>query len=235
MLKEIEKTFGRRILVDLVDMKTQMSPCIGFEGDRPAIQYVQMPFDKFGVKIMGTEPIDVVVRIDNKVVAQRARLEANAIHVISRGDDGKPFVFTRPGEKPKHVADDAGELIGSTEKRGDAQSEQLSLFPEAGAMQDDYDSHGLVVVQVRFAHVKPDFGPELPPDDFTNLLFQMCDMQTLTRHMLANLPRLARPEDPPAGFEGVLDAEGKPVGGYRPLPRVCSCASDRHGFLPHKH
>ena len=102
MLKEIEKTFGRKIIVDLVDMKTQMTPCIGFEGDRPAIQYVQMPFDKFGVKIMGTEPIDVVVRIDNKVVAQRARLEAKAIHVISRGDDGKPFVFTRPGEKPKH-------------------------------------------------------------------------------------------------------------------------------------
>ena len=35
------------------------------------------------------------------------------------------------------------------------------------------ESQGLLIVQVRFSHVKPDFGPEYAPDDFSNVLFQL--------------------------------------------------------------
>ena len=221
MIQTIEKTFGRKILVDVLDMAKNMSP-IGFETFSPSITYVRMPYGKFGVKIRATDPIDVVVRQDNVVIIQR-QLEGGVVHTISRGDDGKPFYFAAEGTKPAHVADDAGQPVGV-----EIAARQEVLFPEAEGDPEDSryaPSHGLVIVQVRFSHVKPDFGPLLPPDDFANVMFQFNDPSTHARAVAQNFAHMVAPAEVPEGDSDIL-TPGAPKA--EPIKqRICCMAHDR--------
>jgi hypothetical protein len=220
MIQIIEKTFGRRILVDMVDMSKNECP-LGFETDNTV--FVRMPYGKFGVRIKATDPVDVVIRLDNVILVQRERLEAGEIHTISRGDDGKPFVFVEPGTTPKHIADDAGQPIGA-----ERPLEQESLFPEAEARAEDdryADSYGLVVVEVRFSHVKPDYGPMLPPDGFSNVLFQMNEPTAHLRAVTAQFTRMVRPEPLAEGTPEFNLPDAEPV--QKPIQRTCCIAYDR--------
>lgn len=221
MLKIIEKTFGRQILVDVVDMATGLTP-IGFETDRPNINYVRMPFGKYGVRIKGTESVDLVVRQDNVVIAQR-RLEGGVVHTVHRGDDGKPMFFSAPGVKPQHVADDAGRPLTGA---GEVAATEGSLFPEAELKLPYAESFGLITVQVRFSHLKPDFGPELPPDDFTSVLFQFNDHKAHLKAMSQNFAKAVRPETLPPGANEVGD-QHLVVPREVPPVRICSMACDR--------
>jgi hypothetical protein len=223
MLKIIEKTFGRQILVDVVDMATRLTP-IGFEIDRPNINFVRMQYGKYGVQVKGTEALDVVVRQDNIVVAQR-RLEAGVVHIIHRGDDGKPLFFAAPGQKPKFVADDAGQPISVSDGEA-AAAKGESLFPELEYELPYAESFGLIVVQVRFAHVKPDYGPELPPDDFTSILYQFNEPKAHLKAMSQNFGKVKRPDTLPAGANEIGDQN---LVTPRELPpvRICSMACDR--------
>jgi len=221
MLQIIEKTFGRKILVDVVDMAKNQTP-IGFETHSPAISFVRMPYGKFGVRIKATDPVDVVVRMDNTVLLRR-QLEGNVIHTISRGEDGKPFYFAAPGTKPAHVADNAGQPVGV-----EATKQEL-LFPEAEAAPEDNryaDSQGLVIVQVRFSHVQPDFGPLLPPDDFANVLYQFNEPTAHNRAVAQNFARMVAPDALPDGESDIVSPDGVRA---NPLPqRHCCIAPDRH-------
>jgi hypothetical protein len=224
MLKIIEKTFGRQILVDVVDMATRLTP-IGFETDRPNINYVRMPYGKYGVQVKGTEALDVVVRQDNVVVAQR-RLEAGVVHLIHRGDDGGPLFFSAPGEKPKFVASDAGRPINISD--GEAAAERgESLFPEEELALPYAESHGLIIVQVRFAHLKPDYGPELPPDDFTSILFQFNEPKAHLKAMSQNFGKVRRPDLLPPGANELGDQSNLIVPVQTQPTRVCAIACDR--------
>jgi hypothetical protein len=209
MLNIIEKTFGRKILVDVLDTNTGRSP-LGFDTHSPSISYTRLPYGKFGIRVKGSDPIDVVVRLDNKVLAQRS-LEGGVEHTISRSDDGKPFYFAEPGTKPQHVAEDAGQPIdGSVVK-------QEMLFPELEVQDTRYaESQGLLIVQVRFSHVKPDFGPEYAPDDFANVLFQLNPPQLHAREFAKNASRIIKAESP------------APEGEQR-AHRQCCVACDRDG------
>jgi len=206
MLNIIEKTFGRKILVDVLDTNTGRSP-LGFETHSPTISFTRLPYGKFGIRVKGTDPIDVVVRLDNKVLAQKKQLEGGVEHTISRCDDGKPFYFTEPGTKPAHVSEDAGQPIdGSVVK-------QEMLFPELDAPPERYaQSQGLLIVQVRFSHVKPDFGPEYAPDDFSNVLFQLNPPQLHARAFAKSASRI---------IQEVAPQEGG-------THRQCCVACDRH-------
>jgi hypothetical protein len=220
MIQTIEKTFGRKILVDVLDMAKNMSP-IGFETFNPSITYVRMPYGKFGVKIRATDPIDVVVRQDNVVIFRR-QLEGGVIHTISRGEDGKPFYFAAEGTKPAHVADDAGQHIGV-----ETAAKQEVLFPEVENPEDSRyaPSHGLVIIQVRFSHVKPDFGPLLPPDDFANVMFQFNDPSTHARAVTQNFAHMVAPDEVPEGEGDILTPGATKAA---PMPkRICCMAHDR--------
>jgi hypothetical protein len=220
MIQTIEKTFGRKILVDVLDMAKNMSP-IGFETFNPSITYVRMPHGKYGVKIRATDPIDVVIRQDNVVILQR-QLEGGVVHTISRDDNGKPFYFAAKGTKPAHIADDAGQPVGA-----ETAARQEVLFPDAEDSEDSRyaESHGLIIVQVRVSHVKPDFGPLLPPDDFANVMFQFNDPSDHSRAVTENFARMVAPAEVPEG-EGDILTPGAPKAA--PLPkRICCMAHDR--------
>lgn len=221
MLKIIEKSFGRQILVDVVDMATGLTP-IGFETDNPNINYVRMPLGKYGVRIKGTESVDVVVRQDNVIVAQR-RLEAGVVHTIHRDENNKPLFFSAPGTKPAHVADDAGQPI---DVEGEAPASQASLFPELAQDLPYAESYGLIIVQVRFSHLKPDYGPELPPDDFTNVLFQFNEHKAHMKAMSQLFSKVRAPEMLPAGANELGDPNATPM--QSPPTRICAIACDRH-------
>lgn len=226
MIETIEKTFGRRILVDLVDMAKSESP-IGFTTD--TMQFVRMPYGKFGVRIKATDQVDVIIRLDNKILFQRERLEAGEIHTISRGDDGKPFYFVAKGEKPKHLLSaDIGEPIAR-------ETEQEPLFPEADLVETEdprvAESYGLVIVQVRFSHVTPDYGPQYPPDGFSNVLFQMNEPEAHRRATAFAFARMSRPEALPEGTPEFNLPDAEPV--QRPILRTCCIAPDRNGEHSH--
>jgi hypothetical protein len=193
MLNIIEKTFGRKILVDVLDTNTGRSP-LGFETHSPSVSFTRLPYGKFGIRVKGTDPVDVIVRLDNKVLAQRKQLEGGVEHTISRCDDGKPFFFTEPGTKPAHVSEDAGQPIdGSVVK-------QEMLFPELEAQPERYaESQGLLIVQVRFSHVKPDYAPQYAPDDFSNVLFQLNPPQLHARAFAKSAARIVQEAAPHEG------------------------------------
>ena len=220
MIQTIEKTFGRKILVDVLDMAKNQSP-IGFETFDPNITFVRMPHGKYGVKIKATDPIDVVVRQDNVVIFER-QLEGGAIHTISRGADGKPFYFAPKGEKPLFVADDAGQPAGEESVK------QEVLFPDAEENPEDTryaESHGLIIVQVRFSFIKPDHGPLLPPDDFANVMFQFNTPADHPRAVAENFGRMRTPAEVPEGESDIL-TPGAPR--QAPVPqRICCMAHDR--------
>jgi hypothetical protein len=220
MIQTIEKTFGRKILVDVLDMAKNMSP-IGFETFNPSITYVRMPYGKFGVKIKATDPIDVVVRQDNVIILQR-QLEGGVIHTLSRGDNGKPFYFAAKGTKPMFVADDAGRPVGPD---GETARQEV-LFPDADPEDARYaESHGLIIVQVRFSHVKPDHGPLLPPDDFANVMFQFNEPTEHARAVTKTFARMVAPAEVPEGESDIL-TPGAPKAA--PVPkRICCMAHDR--------
>jgi hypothetical protein len=217
MLNIIEKTFGRKILVDVVNVETGRSP-LGFETHSPSISFARMPYGKFGVRVKGTEPIDVVVRLDNKVLAQRS-LEGGVEHTISRCDDGKPFYFAEPGTKPKFVSEDAGQRTDAS-----AAEHQGMLFPECETEDARYAaSEGLVIVQVRFSHVKPDYGPEYAPDDFSNVLFQLNPPAKHAKALAQNAAKVVQSEGLP---EGMTEFGGTAMPTSH---RQCCVACDRHG------
>ena len=224
MIQKIEKTFGRTILVDVVDMAKNMSP-IGFETMNPSMSFVRMPHGKYGVRIKATEPVDCVIRQDNKVIFER-QLEAGVVHTLTRQSDGKPFYFAAPGEKPAFVSDKAGLPVGANEE----EAKQLLLYPEADLGDDRYaESHGLIIVQVRFAHVQPDYGPLLPPDDFANVLFQFNTPADHNRAVVANFARMEAPDALPEGESDIVSPDGQRA---NPIPqRTCCIAHDRN----HRH
>lgn len=217
MLVIVEKSFGRQILVDLVNLKNGMSP-IGFQTEAPLINYVRMPYGPYGVLVKATDSFDLVVAVDGITVIDQWRLEGNTQHSIHRGEDGKPLLFLPPGTVPKHLLADAGQPIDG------------STLPEApSASRTDappqVESHGLVTVSVRLSHVKPDYGPEFAPDDFARVVFQLNEPLAHLRAVGAQFSRmLAAPELPPGASEFIDEAQASQ------LTRVCNIAADR-GWL----
>lgn len=221
MLKIIEKSFGRTIGVAVVDMANGQIP-LGFETHNPSVIHCRMSgYGKFAVKVKSTDPFDIIVRQDNKLLVEK-RMEAG-VHTISRTNDGAPLTFSAPGTKPAHVADDAGKPVD-----GEAPAAPQRLFPDADPPEDAVltESHNFVIVQVRFAHVKPDHGPELPPDGFSVLAYQLNTPKQQAQAMAGNFARVVRPEPPAEGTPDILDPEN-PDAKVPVLKRTCCMAHDR--------
>lgn len=220
MLKVIEKAFGRIIGVAVVDLAKNQVP-LGFETTNPSITHCRMSgYGKYAIRVKSTDPFDIVIRQDNKIVVER-RIEAGD-HTIARTNSGAPLTFAAPGSKPAFVADDAGQPI-----EGDA-LESKRLFPESDPPSEAVitESHGLIVVQVRFAHVKPDYGPELPPDGFSVIQYQLNTPKGQAQAMANQFARVLRPEPLPDGTPEILDPEN-PDAKVPVLKRTCCIAHDR--------
>lgn len=216
----IEKSFEREIVVDIVDMAKNQVP-IGFETDCPHMHYRRIPYGKFGVRIKTPEPTDVVIRLDN-VVLEHRRVDPGD-HTIARSSDGKSFVFAAPGSKPAPAPAEAAAVEAPAVAQPESGS---SATPEHLGPLNLAPSHGLVVVSMRFADVKPEHGPELPPDEVSHVVIQMNEPRAHLRTLAANVSTMVAPPAIPDGGDFV-STDGSKAGS--PLPRrMCSCAPGRH-------
>ncbi|MBY0359909.1 MAG: hypothetical protein K2W82_18035 [Candidatus Obscuribacterales bacterium] len=247
MLKVLEKPFGRTIKIALLETAKDQ-PTLGFETHTPLTTYCRLPYGKFSFRLEANEPVDLLIRLDNKLLLER-RLEAGT-HTLSRGNDNKPFCFLAPGEKPAFVADDAGSplpvatVVESESNTGEAgmladgiifeqapaaePAAPARLFADADPPADAIlaETYGLVVVQVRFAHVKPDFGPILPPDSFTVICYQLNEPGNHALALAKNFRKVIKPASPPPGTPDILDPANPTQ--VVPLPkRICCLACDR--------
>jgi len=216
----IEKSFEREVVVDLVEMRpgqTDGVTTIGFDTDTPHIHYRRMPYGSFGVRIKTPEVTDVVIRLDNVVIVHR-RLDPG-IHTISRTPQGKLLVFSAPGTRIAPApAEQSQDQTAIAQAETEPTPDFLAPLPLA-------PSHGLVIVSARFADVKPVNGPELPPDDFSHVVFQMNEHREHLRALSANMRNMVAPARIPDGGEFVTTDGPKPT---TPLPRrTCCCAPDR--------
>src|SRR5262249_50724080 len=174
---------------------------------------------KFGVRINTPEPTEVVIRLDNVVIEHR-RIDPGD-HTISRTADGKSFLFAAPGTRitpapaaESKVEDPTARPVTEPSPTADF----LAPLPQA-------PSHGLVVVSVRFLAIKPEYGPELPPDEFSHVCLQMNEHREHLRAMAANLRTVVAPARIPDTGDFIVADGSKPA---TPLPRrTCCCAPDR--------
>lgn len=253
MLKILEKPFGRTIGVAVVDAsKNQV--VLGFETSLPPTTYCRLPYGKFAIRVKSTDTFDLVVRLDNKVLVEQ-RLTPG-LHTVNRANDGKPLMHMAPGSKPEFVADNAGSPVevppapvaasaATVEEGAQLLADGSIVFPAAAVVpgpaapprlypeSDPAPGHflaetqGLLIVQVRFAHIQPDYGPMLPPDDFTAIRYQLNEPKAHALALARNFRTVIRPEAPPDGTPDILDPENSTTPPLALPKRTCCIACDR--------
>lgn len=196
MLK-IDKGFGRTILVDL-EQPGKNLVAMGFEVEGPDIAYRIMPHGRWAVRIMTPEPTEVVIQLDGKTLLD-TEIEAG-VHTLHQGKDGTAFIYTRPGAEAQHV------VVSDTPKSEPEAKDEKNERPKRFLAP----SHGLVIVSLRIKPTKPQNAPELPPDEFVDLLFQMNPWAEHNKAVAANLSKMVAPEIPADGH-GMTDENGKPI------------------------
>ncbi len=186
MIVRIDKGYSRNITVGLEQLDNRMSP-IGFTSEDPKIHYALVRPGKFGVTVEGSQPFDIVIYQDNVRQVQRQSLEEGVKHTIHRTDGGLPLVFAaEKADLP--IAPGAGTPLFD---QPEATTGETSLMPE----QPYIEGTGLVLVFVRISHRHPDQGPDLPPDEFTRVIFQLNEYEGHAAALANNLDRLVQAPD----------------------------------------
>lgn len=218
MPTKIEKGFGREIVLDVVDGKGLVP--LGFEVEEPrAMQYRMVPHGKFGVKIYTPALTDVIVRLDNVKLLER-RVDPG-LTTLTTCADGTSFTFSPDGVKaPRQIAERPGQTAPVQEVPTDSDNTPAGQAP--AEPEGPYaPSQGLLIVQVRFAHVTPPNSPELPPDDYAAVLIQMNPVRDHLAVMASVLSKVVRPPKP-EGISDVLGPDGEVMPAHQHRDRICS-------------
>lgn len=217
MPTKIEKGFGREIVLDVVDAKGLVP--LGFEVEEPrAMLYRMVPHGKFGVKILTPALTDVIVRLDNVTLLER-RVDPG-LTTLTTCSDGAAFTFSPDGVKaPRVFAERPGQTAPVQEEvpADSAAPVQAPAEPEGPYAP----SQGLLIVQVRFAHITPPNSPELPPDDYAAVLIQMNPAPAHLTAMASVLSKVVRPAKP-EGISDVLGPDGEVMPAHQHRERICS-------------
>lgn len=248
MLKILEKAFGRTIGVAVVDPAKDLVT-LGFE--TATTKFCRLQYGKFSLRIKSTDPFDLVVRLDNRLLLEK-KFEAGT-HTVSRDNEGKPFMHLAPGESAPFVASDAGHPLAEAAAKAAAEHEQPAgepvmlldgivfendrpvkqmvqrLFPESDppAGVALAPTHGLLVVQVRFSHIKPDYGPVLTPDEFANVVYQLNEPKNHAKALACNFRHVLRPTPAPDGTPEIIDPAADNTVLQQTPKRTCCIACDR--------
>ena len=161
------------IYVDLIRGRDGLKP-LDVETDDTIL--VRMEHGNFQVRIFTPQPADVSVHLDGTLKAQTK--VAKGLTLIDSSTDGKPFAFTKRGDKA--AASDT--TAGGAQEPLFAEGTTDNLKPIA-------DTHGLVMVSVKFSE-----RPGQKPDHSETVFFQMNAPQDHARTVAANLHRVIPPE-----------------------------------------
>ncbi len=231
----LDKGFGREIVVDVVNAKgnvplgfevdTRGNAPKDFEQDHPTnLQHRRMPVGNFGIKIFATSPTVVRVHLDG-VLAIEKQID-KGLTTLTSANDGGQLVFTGEGfrtykpverrqDKPKTVNDNP-ELVAVTEPVTATPAPERVYAP----------SKGLVIVELAIAPGTPFNSPELPPDDFAPVLFQLNAPGVHYGAMATQLSRVVRPDDSDT-VSDLAGTESQPAHKRAHRSRICTCCQDR--------
>lgn len=215
---KIDKGFGREIVVDVINDRGNVP--LGFTVHDPVhIEYRKVGYGKFGVKILTSAPTEVLLKLDGKVAVDR-RIEPG-LTSITTADDGGPLMFTPDGFALPRVAERRTAPVEPAPTDG----EPVAAAPEQPAAPErEYaPSQGLVIVELRMARVTPPNSPELPPDDYTPVLFQLNAPAEHLQALAESLSKVVAPEPGPE----VSDLKDGENSAQRRYPvRICSVCSN---------
>lgn len=236
----LDKGFGREIVVDVVNAKgnvplgfevdTRGSAPKEMEPDHPTnLQHRRMPVGNFGIKIFSTSPTVVRVHLDGTLVLEK-QID-KGLNTLTSANDGSQLYFTgegfrlcKPVERKVEPAKLPAELVSEDSPASTETPATPEVTPAPAPVYAP--SKGLVIVELAIAPVTAYNSPELPPDDFTMVLFQLNEPRAHFAAMAEALHRVVQPAEPDTigDFHGV---HGQPSHQRVDRSRICSCCKDR--------
>lgn len=202
---------GEQIVLNLLKPSTLsqdgwVTP-ISFETVQPPQVYARVPHGPFGVRVLASAAVEVVVEFEGEKVLETI-LEKGA-HILTRGSNGKPFEFAAECHTPDTT-----------------QSQQPSLFPDLEEPAP-VRTNGLVRLQARFVDVGGP-RPDVPPDYPASVFFQMVTPEQHGSVTAGLLMKMKKPDEIPACDDNLVNPAGAPSTATPRAKRFCVTCGHEH-------